>query len=107
MLIYVDIDDTICDYPDGCTNFTSPFERAKYHFANPIDINIDKINKLYDQGHEIVYYTARGNLSGIDWHNFTKSQLDQWGAKYHKLITGHKPAYDLIICDKSKRIEEI
>jgi hypothetical protein len=29
------------------------------------------------------------------------------GCKYHKLIVGEKPAYDLLICDKTKRIEEI
>ncbi len=42
-----------------------------------------------------------------DWYRVTKLQLDSWGAKYHKLITGEKPAYDLMICDKTKRIEEV
>lgn len=107
MLIYVDIDDTICDYDPALKKNTFPYETAVYHHAKPIGINIDKINKLYDEGNEIVYYTARGNKSGIDWYPLTKEQLDKWGAKYHKLITGHKPAYDLIICDKSRRIEEI
>ena len=98
--IYVDIDETVADYhPDD--------DRTDYNLASPIDINIDKINKLYDKGNTITYYTARGSVSGIDWYKITKAQLDQWGAKYHKLITGHKPAYDLIICDKSMRIEEI
>ena len=100
MLIYVDIDETIADYKPTQ-------DRKAYDTATPIGINIDKINKLYDEGHEIVYYTARGTLSGIDWYDVTKKQLEEWGAKHHKLITGHKPAYDLIICDKSKRIEEI
>ena len=100
MLIYVDVDETVADYqPDQ--------DRTAYDTATPIDINIDKINKLYDEGHEIVYYTARGSLSGINWYNVTKKQLDDWGAKHHKLITGHKPAYDLMICDKTKRIEEL
>ena len=53
------------------------------------------------------YWTARGSVTGIDWFNVTKKQLDMWGCKYHKLITGQKPAYDLLICDKTKRIEEI
>lgn len=100
MLIYVDIDDTICDYPidhDG----------RDYTMARPIDMNIEKINKFYDEGNEIVYFTARGTVSGFDWYSITKTQLDKWGAKYHKLITGQKPAYDLMICDKTKRIEEV
>ena len=37
----------------------------------------------------------------------TEKQLKQWGAKYHELSTGEKPPYDLLICDKTKRIEEI
>jgi len=66
-----------------------------------------KINKLYEEGNEITYYTARGSLSGIDWYNLTKSQLDKWGCKYNELSVGEKPPYDLLICDKTKRIEEI
>jgi|SRR6056300_669170 hypothetical protein len=100
MNIYVDIDETIADYhPED--------DRKDYSLATPIDINIDKINKLYDEGNRITYYTARGSLSGIDWYRITKEQLDSWGCKYHTLITGHKPAYDLLICDKSMRIEEL
>lgn len=100
MVIYVDIDETIADYqPDQ--------DRKAYDKATPIDINIEKINKLYDEGNEIIYWTARGTLSGIDWYGVTKQQLDDWGCKYHKVITGQKPAYDLLICDKSKRIEEL
>ena len=37
----------------------------------------------------------------------TKQQLDEWGCKYHELSVGVKPPYDLLICDKTKRIEEI
>ena len=69
--------------------------------------HIDKINKLYDEGNEIVYYTARGALTGIDYYDLTKQQLNDWGAKHHKLSVGEKPYYDLLICDKTKRIEEI
>jgi len=100
MNIYVDIDETIADFhPED--------DRTDYTLATPIDMNIDKINKLYDEGNRITYYTARGTLSGIDWYRITKDQLDSWGCKYHNLITGHKPAYDLLIDDKSRRIEEI
>lgn len=100
MKIYVDIDDTICDYDVESNN-------TEYNNARPIEMNIDKINNLYDEGHDITYYTARGSATGIDWYEITLQQLKTWGCKHHKLITGHKPPYDLIICDKSKRIEEI
>ena len=51
--------------------------------------------------------TARGSGTGIDWYDVTKKQLDLWGCKYHELSVGEKPVYDLLICDKTKRIEEI
>lgn len=97
MNIYVDIDETICMYTG----------ERHYDLAEPILENIEKINILYEEGHDITYWTARGSVTGIDWFDVTKMQLDTWGCKYHKLITGQKPAYDLLICDKTKRIEEI
>lgn len=95
MKIYVDIDGTICDTYGG------------YLKATPIKSHIDKINKLYDEGNEIIYWTARGQTTGMDWSILTEKQLKQWGCKYHSLIMNQKPNYDLLICDKSKRIEEI
>ena len=97
MKIYVDIDETICFYKG----------ERNYPEALPIFSNIDKINKLYNEGHKITYYTARGTVTGIDWHDVTIQQLNKWGCKYHNLNIGNKPDYDLLICDKSKRIEEI
>ena len=76
-------------------------------FQNKDTNNIAKINKLYDEGNEIIYYTARGTVSKINWYDITKDQLDSWGCKYHDLSVGEKPHYDLLICDKTKRIEEI
>lgn len=97
MNIYVDIDETICFY-EG--------ERS-YEKAIPNLENIEKICILYEQGHTITYWTARGSVTGIDWYDVTKQQLDEWGCKYHHLSVGEKPPYDLLICDKTKRIEEI
>tara|TARA_X000000368_G_scaffold418828_1_gene420218 strand:+ start:3853 stop:4146 length:294 start_codon:yes stop_codon:yes gene_type:complete len=97
MKVYVDIDETICYY-EGKRNYPE---------ALPMPENIAKINKLYEEGNEIIYYTARGTVTGIDWLEITKSQLKKWGCKYHKLDVGNKPDYDLLICDKTKRIEEI
>ena len=97
MKIYVDIDETICFYKD----------KRHYPDAIPNFENIAKINKLYDEDNYIVYWTARGTVTGIDWSLTTADQLDEWGCLYHELITGEKPDYDLLICDKTKRIEEI
>jgi hypothetical protein len=97
MNIYVDIDETICFY-EG---------ERDYNLAKPYLKNIKKINILFEEGNEITYWTARGTVTKIDWFDTTKKQLDEWGCKYHKLIVGEKPAYDLLICDKTKRIEEI
>jgi hypothetical protein len=97
MKVYVDIDETICFYSG----------ERNYPDALPLPENISKINKLYDEGHEITYYTARGTVTGIDWEIITKNQLEKWGCKYHVLSIGTKPAYDLLICDKTKRIEEL
>ena len=97
MKIYVDIDETICFYN---------MQRI-YSEAVPNMENITKINKLFDEGHEITYWTARGSVTGVDWYSITEDQLKSWDCKYHKLSVGEKPAYDLLICDRTKRIEEI
>lgn len=95
-VIYVDIDETICETPTP----------RNYHNAEPIKENIEKINRLYDQGHTIVYWTARGSRTQINWYDLTKSQLIKWGAKHHELNV-NKPYYDLFIDDKTIRIEEL
>ena len=102
--IYVDIDDTICFYNDGLNKWDT---KRNYADAVPNFDNIAKINKLYDEGHNITYYTARGSKTGLDWKSLTENQLKSWGCKCHHISVGEKPSYDLLICDKSKRIEEI
>ena len=103
MTIYVDIDETICTLgKHSGTRYT-----RDYKLAVPRQEQIDKINKLYDEGHEIVYWTARGGHSGKIWTAFTRIQLNGWGCKYTRLEKEKKPSYDLFICDKTKRIEEI
>jgi CMP-N,N'-diacetyllegionaminic acid synthase len=96
MLIYVDIDETICN-----TNGMS------YENSTPIIENIKKINQLYDDGNEIVYWSARGSVTKINWEEITLNQLKKWGCKFKSFSVGKKPPYDLLICDKTKRIEEI
>ena len=95
--IFVDIDETICYYKD----------KRDYNLALPIATYISKINELYDEGNIITYWTARGTVTKIDWYEVTEKQLKKWGCKYHHLSVGKKPAYDLLICDKTKRIQEL
>ena len=94
MVIYVDVDETICDMPEESS------ATRDYNKAVPMMERINKINNLYDEGHTIVYWTARGSLTGIDWRKLTEKQLKEWGAKYHDLELD-KPYYDLFIDDKN------
>lgn len=89
MIIYIDIDETICVTPEG----------RDYSKAKPIFENIEKANKLYDEGNEIIYWTGRGRETGVDWRIVTEEQFKKWGVKYHDLKFD-KP-YDLIIDDKA------
>ena len=94
----VDIDETICFYHG----------KRRYDLGIPNKDNIAKINKMYDEGWKIVYWTARGSVSGIDYREHTLNQLNEWGCKFHELMCGdQKPHFDLVIDDKAKRIEEI
>lgn len=90
MIIYVDIDETICKNLNG----------MDYSKSLPIEKNINKINNLYDNGNHIVYWTARGTVTGLDWSELTKKQFKEWGVKYHELKFG-KPYYDIFIDDKN------
>jgi CMP-N,N'-diacetyllegionaminic acid synthase len=89
MVIYVDIDNTITETIG-----------TDYNNARPIFEKIEIINNLFDAGHHIVYWTARGSLSKVDYTDLTSKQLKEWGAKHHELLLG-KPAYDLFIDDKN------
>lgn len=84
-----DIDGTICTQ-DG----------TSYENALPKSEVIKKINKLYEDGNTIILRTARGTETGIDWTNVTRSQLCDWGVKYHELQFG-KPAADVYVDDKA------
>lgn len=92
MIVYVDIDETIC-----IPNASAP--DWDYSNAEPIQENIEKVNALYDGGHHVVYWTARGTASGKDWRPLTESQFEKWGVKCHELRFG-KPLYDVFIDDK-------
>lgn len=99
-IIFIDIDETICLHPE-----TSPNEARDYEKAVPIRENIQKANNLYDQGHTIIYWTARGSVTGLDWTDLTNEQLNSWGVKYHEIKLG-KPYYDIFIDDKALNVRD-
>jgi len=94
MIYYVDIDGTICTNTEG-----------DYSHAQPLMDRIYVFNRLYDRGHEIHYWTARGSSSGKDWNELTHNQLADWGCKYTSLKLG-KPSYDVWIDDKAFNADE-
>jgi hypothetical protein len=89
MKIYVDIDNTICNT-----------KNSDYANSIPIIDRINLINKLYNEGHTIIYWTARGSKSGTDWEAFTQRQLNSWGC-LRNYVQFNKPDYDLYIDDKT------
>ena len=89
MIYMVDIDGTIFETVN-----------KNYPESKPIMNRINYFNKLYDKGHIIKYWTARGSGSGIDWYDLTLKQLQDAGAKFHEFNVG-KPTYDIWIDDKA------
>ena len=99
----VDIDGTIC----------SPTVGRDYHKAEPWENRIKALNKLYDDGNYIIYFTARAmgrfskhphSIASVKAEaalfELTEKQLKDWGCKYHELIMG-KPHADHFIDDKA------
>jgi len=93
MIIAVDIDNTICKEQK---------EWWLYDEGIPIPGNIEKINKLFEEEHTIVYYSSRFEED----REVTEKWLKRNGAKFHRLVLGKLRA-DLYIDNDSKRINEI
>jgi uncharacterized HAD superfamily protein len=75
-MFLIDIDGTCCD---DVKNEDSHL----YPTAKVIEGSLEQINKWYDEGHHITFFTARESKDRqvtIDW-------LDNNGFKYHGLIT--------------------
>ena len=90
-LTYIfDIDNTICT------------QEKEYVDAQPIPEHITKVNKKFDEGHTIIFWTSRGSTTGIDWTELTKKQLKKWGVKYTELWM-KKPPYDYWVDDKGRQ----
>ena len=103
-MIYVfDIDGTIC---------TKAID-SDYESSQPMIERIKKVNELYEEGHTIIFQTARGmgrfandSQKAIDtFYDMTVKQLKSWGVQYHQLFLG-KPAGDIYIDDKGIKDED-
>lgn len=74
-------------------------EDLDYAKAEPNERMIRIVNQLYEWGNEIILFTARGYVSGIDWYPVTKKQMEDWGVHYTELRMG-KPNADFYVDDK-------
>ena len=77
-----------------------------YALSEPNGRMIGIINKLYDYGNKIVLFTARGYVTGKDWSQVTREQMQRWGVKYHELKFG-KPNADYYVDDKMLSLERL
>jgi len=108
-VIAFDLDDVLC-----YRNCNDGGPVGKFAHSKPKKDMIKVVNECYDSGAEIVIYTARGMTSfGGNHHNIyynlfdlTKTQLDNWGVKYHKLVMG-KLHYDILIDDRAVNSNKI
>ncbi len=74
-------------------------EDLDYAQAQPNERMIRIINRLYEWGNEIVLFTARGYVTGIDWRPVTEKQMKDWGVHYSELHMGKLNA-DFYVDDK-------
>lgn len=74
-------------------------EDLDYAKAEPNERMIRIVNQLYEWGNEIILFTARGFVSGIDWYPVTQKQMADWGVHYTELRMG-KPNADFYVDDK-------
>jgi hypothetical protein len=93
MVISVDIDRTLCTYARKNGKKT----------AIPNRDVIDRVNALYDKGHEIIIWTSRNVISRRDQTKFTKDQLRDWGVRYTSLDM-EKPYFDLFVDDRAVNV---
>jgi histidinol phosphatase-like enzyme len=86
MQLIIDLDGTICTEE-------KTYSRS---MAKPMPGAIETVNRLYDEGHTILIYSAR------TWMEFemTTHWLQTNGIKYHQLIMG-KPIGDAWIDDRA------
>lgn len=94
MTYVIDIDGVVC------TTYGTD-----YVAAVPVQDVIDRIALLKQQGHRIIFHTARGTVSNTDWREVTERQFARWGLPYDELHFG-KPAGDVYIDDKALNVSD-
>ena len=96
--------------PDYSGRITGNHRQLDRIASGKLEVNVDDIehlNALYDAGHTITCFTARGMgrhknnplLAVQDFYELTSRQLKEWGVKYHHLFLG-KPNGDVYVDDK-------
>lgn len=68
---------------------------GEYGKAKPIEGRMEIVNKLFDDGHQIVFYTSRN----FKYMQMTYKQLRTFGFKFHHIAFG-KPHADFIVDDR-------
>lgn len=96
MVVCMDIDGVIATITPG----------NDYALARPQQDVIDAVNLLYQAGHRIILFTARGSATGIDWSGVTRSQMVNWGVRHHEIRFG-KPAADIYVDDRAVGIASL
>ena len=88
---------------------------SEYQFHKPIDEMILKVNKMYDEGHTIILFSARGMRSNdFDLQKIEQNvrpTLETWlnkhKVKYHSLVLGKPWGENVVyIDDRSMRPDE-
>jgi CMP-N-acetylneuraminic acid synthetase len=95
---------TFCFDIDGVIATLTPGN--DYAQAGPRLAIIELLRRLYDAGHRIILFTARGTMTGMDWRRLTVLQLQQWDVPFHELRFG-KPAADFYIDDRMLSFDEL
>jgi len=99
-ILVFDIDGVLCPKLIG--------DGVDYSSLKPFPQAVETINKLFDAGYKIVFFTSRFmsrcNNNPREAHKrgyeFTLNQLKKWGIKFHELHMGKIKA-DKYIDDKS------
>ena len=68
-------------------------DRPRFGQGEVYHDRIEMLNKLYEEGHQIIYYTAWVSLIKTrhkqeKWYTYTCNQLTSWGCKFNELIIG-------------------
>lgn len=87
MIYVIDLDKTLVDGPN-------------YLECKAIPGRVEKVNELFDAGHTIIIYTARGANTGLNWFHVTYNLLQRIGLRYTELRMG-KFNYDVWVDDKA------